>query len=112
MGRTGKSIIVTLALCGSLLTATGPGQTKGHTTRKAVEKAAPVYPDAARRNRIRGTVRLAVSVRANGRVMSTKVLGGNPVLAEAAMNAVRKWRFEPSPEETDEVIEIVFDPDI
>jgi TonB family protein len=111
MGRTVK-LIVTLAICAGLHTGISFGQGKGHPSRKTVEKLAPVYPEAARRNRIRGTVRLVVSVRANGTVKSTKVLGGNPVLAEAAMNVVRKWKFEPALEESDEVIEVLFDPDI
>jgi outer membrane biosynthesis protein TonB len=41
-------------------------------------------------------------------VTSTKVLGGNPVLASSAQDAVKKWRFEPGPKDTIEVVEVDF----
>jgi TonB family protein len=109
MGRVGK-LILTLAVGAGLFTTASSGQGKGHGTRKAIEKTAPVYPEVARHNRIRGTVRLSVVVRANGTVKSTRITGGSPVLGETAMNAVRKWRFEPAPEDSIELIDILFDP--
>ena len=42
-----------------------------------------------------GTVRLAVIVAPNGTVKSSKPLGGHPVLVNAAMDAVKQWKFEP-----------------
>ena len=40
---------------------------------------------------------------------ATKVLGGSPLLIEAATYAVEKWRFEVAPHETDEVVQIIFE---
>jgi len=53
---------------------------------------------------------MEVVVRANGSVRSIKVLGGNPVLAQSAMDAVHQWIFEPAAEETNEFVQIVFEP--
>ena len=60
-------------------------------------KVAPVYPDLARRMNITGVVKIAVTVSTNGSVKNAKVIGGHPVLASAALDAVKKWRFEAAP---------------
>ena len=49
-----------------------------------------------------------MEVRANGSVKSCKVLGGNPVLLEAATKAVAQWKFVPAPSDTVEVVQIAF----
>jgi outer membrane biosynthesis protein TonB len=43
-------------------------------------------------------------------VKSTKVVGGHPLLVNAAVDAVKKWRFEPAADETTGVVEFKFDP--
>lgn len=53
-----------------------------------------VFPDLARRMRIFGTVRLELMLTSNGSVRETKVLGGNPILASAAQQAVKQAKFE------------------
>lgn len=58
---------------------------------------------------IRGTVRVEATVRPNGAVKSTRVLGGNPVLVTAAQDAVTKWKFEPAQSETTEVVQLTFE---
>ena len=50
---------------------------------------------------IHGIVRVEAVVKANGTVKSTRVLGGNPVLVDAAIEAVGKWKFEPAPKRDD-----------
>ena len=84
-------------------------QAQGHPERKVVTKIAPVYPEIAKRMLVSGVVKLEVVVRANGRVKSTKVLGGSPALIESATDAVFKWRFEAAPKETTEVVQITFE---
>jgi outer membrane biosynthesis protein TonB len=42
-------------------------------------------------------------------VKSTRVLGGNPVLVDAAQEAVGKWKFEPTQAETTEPVQLTFD---
>ena len=71
-------------------------------------KVQPVYPDMARRSHIEGTVRIQVLVAPNGTVRKATVLGGNPLLAEAAVEAIQQWRYEPAPSETTEVVQMQF----
>jgi len=78
--------------------------------RRAKSKVPPVYPDLARKMNITGTVKIQVVVAANGTVKDAKVLGGHPVLAGAALDAVRKWRFEPAAVESSGVVELKFEP--
>lgn len=57
-----------------------------------------------------GTVKLQVVVAANGTVKETKVIGGHPILVNAAVDAVKKWRFEAASGETVGTLEVKFDP--
>jgi TonB family protein len=53
------------------------------------------YPKEARKEKIEGTVVLQVTVEPDGRVSNVSVKLGDITLAEAAVDAVREWRFEP-----------------
>ncbi|HET7440936.1 MAG TPA: TonB family protein [Terriglobales bacterium] len=77
--------------------------------RKVKSRVQPVYPDIARRMNIAGVVKVQVVVAQNGNVKSTKLVGGHPLLANAAMDALRKWRFEAGAEETTGVVEFKFE---
>jgi len=59
---------------------------------------------------ITGTVKIEVTVAPNGTVKEARVVGGHPVLASSALDAARKWRFEPSTSESSGVIEFKFEP--
>lgn len=76
--------------------------------RKVATRVAPEYPELAKRMHIQGAVKVEAVVRPNGSVKSTRALGGNPVLVEAAINAVGKWKFEPSQNETTETVQLTF----
>jgi TonB family protein len=80
------------------------------TSRKVVNRVTPTYPDLARAINLKGNVTIDVVVAANGTVKSLQVKGGNPVLVQAAENAIRKWKWEPASHETVEPIEVRFDP--
>jgi protein TonB len=82
------------------------GQTE--INRKAKTKAVPVYPELARRMKISGVVKILVTISPNGSVKDTKVVGGHPVLVNAALEAVKQWRFETGPQETTGVVEFDF----
>lgn len=79
-------------------------------SRKAKTKVLPVYPDVARRMSIAGTVRLAVVVSPNGTVKSSKPVGGHPLLVDAAMDAMKRWKFETGPTESSGIVEFKFHP--
>jgi TonB family protein len=77
--------------------------------RKVITRVASDYPELARRMHIQGVVKIEAVVRPNGTVKSTRVLGGNPVLVDAAQKAVEKWKFEPGQNETTEVVQLMFE---
>ncbi len=96
-----------------LLAPSTSAQESGKTeelTRKPKTKVAPVYPDVARRMNVSGTVRLSVVVAPNGTVKSSKAIGGHPVLVNAAMDAMKHWKFEPAPTESSGIVEFKFQP--
>lgn len=87
-------------------------QQQEEITRKVKTKVSPSYPELARRMSIAGVVKVQVVVAPNGSVKSTKVVGGHPLLVNAAVDAIKKWRFEAASEETTGVVEFKFDPNI
>ena len=80
----------------------------GETKRKVKTKVVPEYPAIAKQLSLTGKVRIETTVSADGHVTNTRVIGGNPVLASSAQDAIKKWRFEPAPKDTVEIIEIDF----
>jgi protein TonB len=78
--------------------------------RRAKSKVQPVYPELARKMNIAGTVKIEVTVAPNGTVKDARVVGGHPVLANAALDAAKKWRFEPAAAESTGVIDFKFEP--
>jgi TonB family protein len=81
----------------------------GEILRRAKSKVQAVYPELARKMNITGTVKVQVVVSPNGTVKDAKVVGGHPVLAGAALDAIRKWRFEPAPVESTGVVDFKFE---
>lgn len=63
---------------------------------KIKSRVEPTYPAEARKNHIEGTVRLRVIIATDGSVQQVQVVLGDPILARAAMDAVRQWKFEPT----------------
>lgn len=86
------------------------GLAQDGTDRKVKSRVEPVYPDIAKKMGITGNVKLQLVVSANGVVKETKVIGGHPILVNAAVDAVKKWRFETASVETTETKEFRFDP--
>jgi TonB family protein len=76
--------------------------------RKVKTKTVPEYPELARQMNATGKVKIEATISADGRVTSTKVIGGSPLLVGAATDALKKWRFEAAPKESVEVIEFDF----
>lgn len=79
-------------------------------SRKPKVKVGPVYPDIAKRMNITGSVKVIVVVAPNGTIKSTKVVGGHPLLVTAALEALKKWKFEPAPDESTGIVEFKFMP--
>ena len=83
---------------------------QGELTRKTKTKVAPTYPELARRMNITGTVKFLIVVSPSGSVKDTKVVGGNPLLVNAASDALKKWKFEPGESESSGTVECKFQP--
>lgn len=83
---------------------------QGEIVRRAKSKVQPVYPDLARKMNITGTVKVEVTVSPNGTVKDAKIVGGHPVLASAALEAIKKWRFEPAAMESSGIVDFKFEP--
>lgn len=68
----------------------------------------PVYPELAKRMKISGEVKLEATVDADGKVKDVKEVSGNHMLAVAAQEAVRKWRFESGTGDASVVVSVNF----
>lgn len=87
-----------------------PALAQEELNRRAKSKVAPSYPDLARRTNLSGVVKVLITVAPNGSVKDARLVGGHPVLAAAALDAVRKWRFEAAPQDSTGIIEFRFGP--
>ena len=111
MQRLNRLLAVGLLLVGGWVVVSAPvawGQEE--LNRRAKTKVMPAYPELAKRMKITGVVKVLVTVSSNGSIKEAKLMGGHPVLATAALDAVKKWRFEPGQQETTGVVEFRFDP--
>jgi protein TonB len=63
---------------------------------KLINRVQPVYPEAARKLKIQGTVSVKVIVRKDETVTVQNVGAGHPLLAPAAAMAVQQWRYQPT----------------
>lgn len=80
---------------------------------QVIQKVPPTYPLDPKQRVLEGTVRLRATITTNGTVRDLKVMDGHPILAEAALLAVSKWRYSPaqfegSPMEMPTTIEVDF----
>ncbi len=55
----------------------------------------PMYPSAARAARIQGHVILKATIDKDGNISELKLISGHPMLVNAAMEAVKKWKYKP-----------------
>jgi TonB family protein len=76
--------------------------------RKVKSKTVPEYPALAKQMNVTGKVKIEATISPDGRVTGTKVVGGSPLLVNAATDALKKWRFEAAAKETSEIIEFDF----
>ena len=76
--------------------------------RKVRTRVSPEYPALARQMNVSGKVKLEATIAPDGHVMSTRIVGGSPLLATSATDALKKWRFESGPKETTEIVEFDF----
>jgi TonB family protein len=78
--------------------------------RKVKTRVAPVYPEAARKMGLEGIVKIQVTIAPDGTIRETKVIGGHPILVNAALDAVKKWKFETAAAASTGTLEFKFSP--
>jgi len=103
--------ILSLALCQmAVFVLPSLAQKAEKSDRKIIVSTKPEYPNILRRAQVGGLVRLKATVLPNGTVSSVEILGGNPILAENAVAAVKKWKYVPGPNQTVEDVALSFSP--
>jgi protein TonB len=60
-----------------------------------IKKVQPNYPPLARHARIQGTVLLQAEISKDGTIENLRLINGHPMLAPAAIEAVKQWRYRP-----------------
>jgi periplasmic protein TonB len=68
---------------------------QGVTQGMVLHKVQPTYPALARTARVQGSVVLAAVIGKNGAIQNLHVISGHPLLTQAALDAVRQWRYRP-----------------
>jgi protein TonB len=83
------------------------------TAASILSQTRPVYPTLARQARIQGNVVLHAIIDKDGKVAQLEVMSGHPLLVQAALDAVKQWRYKPTllngdPVEVDTTITVTF----
>src|SRR5580698_2821062 len=61
-----------------------------------IRKVTPVYPPEALRAKVSGQVRFTVIVATNGTIQDIQLVSGDPLLVDAARDAVKQWVYKPT----------------
>lgn len=105
---TNFAVIATVVVL--LAGASGFSQTGStdETRRKIKSRTMPSYPELARRMNVTGKVKIEIVITPDGRVKSTRVIGGHPLLVQTCQDAIKEWKFVASSEETTQIVEFDF----
>ena len=105
-------LISVFSVCFGLASESASSQTHDHSgaDRKVITRVEPDYPETLKRLYIGGVVRVEVVVTAAGTVEGTQLLGGNPILGQSAMKAIKQWKFAPAGSKATFVVPLTFDP--
>src|ERR1700690_2399857 len=68
---------------------------QGVTQGLVIRRVQPMYPPLARQARIQGSVLLQAEISKDGTIENLRLISGHPMLAPAAIDAVRQWRYKP-----------------
>jgi protein TonB len=68
---------------------------QGVTQGLLIRKIQPAYPPLARQARIQGSVLLQAEISKDGTIQNLRLISGHPMLAPAAIEAVKQWRYKP-----------------
>jgi TonB family protein len=80
----------------------------GASDRAIKTRVSPVYPEIAKRLHVAGIVKVEATVSADGKVTEVKTISGSHMLAPAAEDAVRKWKFAQGDSESTVTVDVGF----
>jgi TonB family protein len=101
MRHIGCITLLSLLLIGSVAAHDGK-------ERKLVSRQDPQYPELAKKMNLHGSVKIKLWISPQGSVRRSEYIGGHPLLAQAAIESLKEWRYEPVPRETTTVVEVRF----
>jgi protein TonB len=94
-GVIGGIISATPVAVPKVATPTRVRVSQGVTQGLLIRKVAPNYPPLARQARIQGTVVLQAQISKTGDIQNLQLISGHPMLAPAAIEAVKQWKYRP-----------------
>jgi TonB family protein len=97
-----KHILLSFLLLGGLAMGTDQAE------RAILKKDPPEYPKIAKDMNLHGAVKLKVWVKPDGSVRRLEYVGGHPLLAEAALKAVKSWKYAVAAKESTQLVEVKF----
>lgn len=97
-------LLLTLAMSAGIA---APLHAQSESGRRVLHRVEPKYPDDLKRHNIGGAVRLSIEITPQGTVRKISPIGGNPILLESAMTAVKQWKYTPA--ESTQTVEVKID---
>jgi TonB family protein len=106
----GLNLKMNLPRIGLVLALSFAAASSAQDARRVLRQPPPPYPEVAKKMHLSGTVKVQVVIGQDGMIKETKVVGGHPVLVEAALETLKMWKFAPASVETTTVLEFSFHP--
>ena len=110
--KIGMALTAGVLMTGLFVAVTGAAMRASaqESDRRVITRVEPEYPDALKKLYIGGVVRVEVEVAPNGAVKNVKLLGGNPILGQSTMKAVKSWKYAPAAGDETITVRLEFDP--
>ena len=94
-GVIGSVLSATPVAVPKMATPTRVRVSSGLSSGLLIRKVSPTYPPLARQARIQGTVILQAQISKDGSIQNLQLISGHPMLAPAAIEAVKQWKYKP-----------------
>ncbi|MGC1788215.1 MAG: energy transducer TonB [Terriglobales bacterium] len=112
-GVIGSVLSSTPVAVPKIATPTRVRVSSGVSTGLLIRKVPPAYPPLARQARIQGVVILQAQISKEGNIQNLQLISGHPMLAPAAIEAVKQWKYKPyllngEPVEVDTQVQVNF----
>ena len=80
----------------------------GQSGRRVVSNPSPEYPALAKNLNLKGTVKIEVLIASGGEIRDARVIGGHPILVDASLAALKKWKYAAGIGESKEIVTFRF----